>query len=74
MRIVTALVLGLLVVSGAGTETRAQHSRKTPIVEAMAKTKASIITIAVPRPGRKDAVGTGIVVVSAATLSPTVMS
>ena len=62
MRIVTALVIGLLVVSGAGTETRAQHSRKTPVVEAVAKTKASIVTISVPRPGHKDAVGTGIVV------------
>jgi serine protease Do len=62
MRIVSALAIGLLVVSRAGTETRAQHSRKTPIVEAVAKTKPGIVTVSVPRPGRSDAVGTGIVV------------
>jgi serine protease Do len=62
MRTMAALVVALLVVSGAGTEARAQHSRKTPIVKAVAKTRASIVTISVPRPGHKDAVGTGIVV------------
>ena len=59
---VTALVVGLVFVSGAGTEARAQHSRKTPIVEAVSRTRDSIVTISVPRYGHKDAVGTGILV------------
>jgi serine protease Do len=51
---------------GAGTETRAQQvSRVTPIVEAVRKTKASIITVRVDRHGswgKKDVVGTGVIV------------
>src|SRR5438105_342663 len=59
-----ALGAALLVVlaGGAGTEARAQHSRKTPVVEAVAKTRASVVTITVPRTGRKDAVGTGVLI------------
>jgi serine protease Do len=55
-------VLAVVVACGAGTEAFAQHSRKTPVVEAVAKTRASIVTISVPRSGHKDAVGTGILV------------
>jgi serine protease Do len=59
-----ALVAALAVVvgSGAGTEARAQHSRKTPIVEAIEKTRSSVVSVSVPRTGRKDAVGTGVIV------------
>jgi len=54
--------VAVVVVSGAGTEAKAQHPRKTPIVEAVDKTRAGIVTISVPRSGHKDAVGTGILV------------
>ena len=38
-------------------------SRRSPIVEAVAKTKAAIVTVKVPRPGGgKDMVGTGVIV------------
>jgi serine protease Do len=54
--------LAAVIVCGAGTEAGAQHSRKTPVVEAVAKTRASVVTITVPRTGRKDAVGTGVII------------
>jgi serine protease Do len=58
----TALAVALGVVGGVRTETRAQHARKTPVVEAVAKTRSSIVTISIPRSGKKDAVGSGIIV------------
>jgi serine protease Do len=64
-RTIAAMRAGLLVVGliGAGTEARAQHQRKTPIVEAVQKTRPGIVTLKVHRPdGRKDVIGTGIVV------------
>jgi serine protease Do len=55
-----AVVLG--VVGGVRTEIQAQHARKTPVVEAVAKTRSSIVTLSIPGSGKKDAVGTGIIV------------
>jgi serine protease Do len=55
-----------MVLSGAGTEARAESiSRVTPIVEAVRKTRDSIITVRVERRGswgKKDIVGTGVIV------------
>jgi serine protease Do len=62
---ITLLMLGFMVGSGAGTEARAQYSRKTPIVEAVQKTKDAIVTIKVDKKGingRKETVGTGVIV------------
>jgi serine protease Do len=56
---------GLLVVAiaGAGTEAQAQYPRKTPIVEAVQKTRAGIVTLKARRPGgRKKIIGTGVIV------------
>ncbi len=60
-----ALVAVVLV--GAATEKQAlaQYSRKTPITEAVEKTRASIVTIKVERQGnwgRSEVVGTGVIV------------
>src|SRR5579872_3732733 len=60
---VAALVLGAF--GGAGTESKAQYSRRTPIVEAVQKTRKSIITIKVEKRGaytRREIVGTGVIV------------
>jgi serine protease Do len=60
-----ALPAGLLVIAlfGAGSEARAQYSRKTPIVEAVQKTRAGIVTIRAHRAaGHKDVLGAGIIV------------
>jgi S1-C subfamily serine protease len=52
-----------LVASGAGTEARAQYSRRTPIVEAVQKTRESIVTVKVAKRGRgKETIGTGVIV------------
>ncbi len=62
---ITLLMLGFMVGSGAGTEAHAQYSRKTPIVEAVQKTKNAIVTIKVDKKsanGRKETVGTGVIV------------
>jgi serine protease Do len=58
------MLAGLLAFgAGAGTEARAQYSRKTPIVEAVQKTRNGIVTLKVQRPGnRKDVVGAGVIV------------
>jgi serine protease Do len=58
-------VLALAALGGAGTEGRAQYSRRTPVVEAVQKTRAGVVTIKVEKRGqwgRKDVVGTGVVV------------
>ena len=36
-----------VIVCGAGTEARGQYARRTPIVEAVQKTRAAIVTIKV---------------------------
>jgi serine protease Do len=52
-----------VVASGAGTEARAQYSRRTPIVEAVQKTRDSVVTVKVFKSGRsKETVGTGVIV------------
>jgi serine protease Do len=57
---VAAVVAAL---SGAGTEVQAQYSRRTPIVEAVYKTKASIVTIKVEKRGHSEKLtGTGVIV------------
>jgi serine protease Do len=55
-------ILAIVVAGGAGTEACAQYARKTPVVEAVARTRASVVTVTVPRAGRKDAVGTGVII------------
>src|SRR5579871_2442749 len=57
-----AALLSLLLVSlpAAAQET---FSRRNPVVEAVQKTKASIVCIRVPRPGGgKDMIGSGVIV------------
>jgi serine protease Do len=55
------LFLFILLVSGI--QARAQYSRKTPVVEAVQKTRAGIVTLKVHRPGgRKDVLGAGVIV------------
>jgi serine protease Do len=54
-----------VVLCGAGTEARGQHSRRTPIVEAVEKTRRAIVTVKVEKRGtwgRKEQVGTGVIV------------
>src|SRR5262245_205273 len=60
---VTAVMVALG--GGAGTEARAQQSRETPIVKAVRKTKAGIVTVKVEKRsgyGRKESVGAGVIV------------
>jgi serine protease Do len=51
---------------GAGTEVRAEHSRRSPIVEAVEKTRASVVAIKVEKSdgydGVRESTGTGIIV------------
>ncbi len=60
------VTLTLAAFSGAGTEkTLAQHARRTPVVEAVQKTRAGIVTVKVEKRGswgRREVVGTGVVV------------
>ncbi len=63
-RAAVAALLGVVIV-GFGAEARAQYSRRTPIVEAVQKTRNSIVTIKVEKRGnwgRKETVGTGVIV------------
>jgi serine protease Do len=63
---VGAAALAAVSFGGTGTESRAQSFvRETPIVQAVRKTRDSIVTIKVERRGnwgKKDVVGTGVVV------------
>ncbi len=65
-RWVVAAAVAAVAFGGAGTESRAQtFVRETPIVQAVRKTRDSIVTIKVERRGnwgRKDVVGTGVIV------------
>ncbi len=47
-----------------GTEATANYSRRTPIVEAVHKTRASIVTVRIPksRYRSRDTVGTGVII------------
>jgi serine protease Do len=64
--VAVALVwIGGLAVGGAGTEARGQHSRRTPIVEAVEKTRGGIVTVKVEKKGawsRKQTTASGVVV------------
>ena len=60
MAVCVALGLG-----GAGTDSQAQYSRRTPIVEAVQKTRQGVVTIKVTRDDsgtRKELVGTGVII------------
>jgi serine protease Do len=61
-----AVAVALVVLlGGAAAEGRAQYSRRTPIVEAVQKTRPSIVTIKVLKPGQwssKEVVGTGVII------------
>lgn len=56
----------IVLAGGAGTETTAQYARRTPIVDAVKKTKAGIVTIVAQKKNswgqNKENVGTGVVV------------
>ena len=59
------LVAILLVGSGTANHAQGQYSRKTPITEAVEKTRNSIVTIKVERQGnwgRNEVVGTGVII------------
>lgn len=56
----TSLALVTLVLTT--TLASAQNSRRTPIVEAVAKTKASIVGINTPAPGPSKTMGTGVII------------
>ena len=70
MRIRLSRALGtaltLAVFCGAGTEkSHAQYARRTPVVEAVQKTRAGIVSVKVEKGGnwgRREVVGTGVVV------------
>jgi serine protease Do len=50
---------------GAGSGARAEYNRRTPVVEAVEKTRAGIVTVKVQRRGswgRKEMLGTGVIV------------
>ncbi len=59
-----ALLAVVLVVStGAAAEKNSPYPRRNPVVDAVQKTKASIVTVKVPRPsGGKDLIGTGVII------------
>jgi serine protease Do len=58
--------IALAALSGAGTEAQAQYSRRTPIVEAVRKTRAGIVTLKVEKKGswgrNEKNIGTGVIV------------
>src|SRR5688572_7534722 len=60
-----AAVVSLLLVSVSFAQAAEKKSfeRRSPVVEAVAKTRAGIVTIRVPRPGGgKDMIGSGVIV------------
>jgi serine protease Do len=61
-----AVTAALVLVCGAGTEANAQYNRRTPIVEAVKKTRPGIVAIKVIKQtaggGSKESIGTGVVV------------
>jgi serine protease Do len=59
------VALAIALAGGAGTGARAQYSRETPVVKAVRKTQAGIVSIKVEKKaayGRKESVGTGVIV------------
>jgi serine protease Do len=64
-RVVGIVVVWYVVCGGAGTEARGQYSRRTPIVEAVQKTRPSIVSVKAEKKGswgRKETGGTGVIV------------
>jgi len=64
-RVVGIVVVLSVICGGAGTEARGQYSRRTPIVEAVQKTRESIVTVKSEKKGswgRKETGGTGVIV------------
>jgi serine protease Do len=64
IRAALAVLVGLAI-AGAGNRAQGQYSRKTPITEAVEKTRNSIVTIKVERQGnwgRSEVVGTGVII------------
>ncbi len=62
---VVGIVAVVFLCCGAGTEARGQYSRRTPIVEAVQKTRASIVAVKAEKKGswgRKETGGTGVIV------------
>ena len=61
-----AAALAVISLGGAGTQSKAQSFvRETPIVQAVRKTRDSIVTVRVDRRGnwgKKEVVGTGVIV------------
>jgi serine protease Do len=65
LRVVGVVAALCVVCGGAGTEARGQYSRRTPIVEAVQKTRAGIVAVKAERKsswGRKETGGTGVIV------------
>ena len=62
---VVGVVAVVSLCGGAGTEAKGQYSRRTPIVEAVQKTRASIVSVKAEKKGswgRKETGGTGVIV------------
>jgi serine protease Do len=47
---------------GAGTEVRGQYPRRTPIVEAVQKTRSAVVTVRVQKQDGGEVIGTGILI------------
>jgi serine protease Do len=65
LRVVEIVVVCSVICGGAGTEARGQYSRRTPIVEAVQKTRDSIVAVKAEKKGswgRKETGGTGVIV------------
>ena len=63
LRGVLAAALALFLAGPSLASDRTPFSRRSPVVEAVQKTRASVVSVRVPRPnGGKDMVGTGVIV------------
>jgi len=65
LRVVGIVAVCCVVCGGAGTEAQGQYVRRTPIVEAVQKTRASIVSVKAEKKGtwgRKETGGTGVIV------------
>ncbi len=55
------LAVALLTPFVSASDDKLEFSRRNPVTEAVAKTKAGIVSIRVPRPGEKDMIGSGLI-------------
>jgi serine protease Do len=65
LRVIGVVAVLSVVCGGAGTEARGQYSRRTPVVEAVQKTRAGIVSVKAEKKsswGRKETGGTGVIV------------